>query len=87
MVTYLEMAVAEAKRKSRVRDAQHWQLIKEAKAAQEPQRSTRRRLLRWTGERLVGVGTYLQNRYGERGTVAQAPGPYPAVESMATPCC
>ena len=87
MVTYLEMAVAEAKRKTRVRDAEKWRLIQEAKAARAPQSSTRSRVLRWTGKRLVGVGTYLQNRYGDRSAAVQEPRAYQPVESMATPCC
>ena len=71
MVTYLEMAVAEAKRKTQVRDAEQWRLAQEAKAGRDPRRSTRSRVLSWTGDRLVGAGLYLQNRFGECVDAAQ----------------
>ena len=71
MVTNIDLAVAEAKRKTRLSDAEQWRLIRLAEAGRRPRQSTRNRLLSWTGERLIGAGTYLQNRYGECVEAAQ----------------
>jgi hypothetical protein len=71
MVSYLDLAVVEAKRKTRLQDAEYHRLVRQAMAGRERGRSYRVRILGWTGDRLVGAGLYLQNRYGACVDVAK----------------